>query len=109
MKIIYEPKARAAEYALLAVNHYKGCKHGCTYCYVPGVLRISNEEFHSKVEPKRDVLARVGADAKTLSGTDRRVLLCFACDPYPDCDAAPMLTLDTGSGRAEISMPSGNS
>ena len=29
MKIIYEPKGKAKEYADLAINLYKGCTHGC--------------------------------------------------------------------------------
>ena len=33
MKVIYEPKGRAKEYAELAVNLYNGCSHGCEYCY----------------------------------------------------------------------------
>jgi DNA repair photolyase len=31
MRIIYEPKGRALEYAPLAVNLYRGCSHGCDY------------------------------------------------------------------------------
>jgi len=92
MNIIYEPAGRAREYAHLALNHYTGCDHGCTYCYIPHIPWIDAAEFRSGVKPKKDVLTRVGKDAKKLSGTDRRVLLCFACDPYPDCDAASMLT-----------------
>lgn len=92
MEIIYEPAGRAAEYSLLALNHYTGCDHSCTYCYVPGIPCVEREKFWAGVRPVKDVLTRVGKDAQKLSGTDRRVLLCFMCDPYPDADAAPALT-----------------
>ena len=31
--LIYEPAGRAREYAALACNVYRGCEHGCIYCY----------------------------------------------------------------------------
>jgi DNA repair photolyase len=34
-KIIYAPDGQAGEYAPLAANPYRGCGHGCVYCYVP--------------------------------------------------------------------------
>ena len=94
MQIIYEPEGRAAEYAHLSLNHYDGCDHGCSYCYVPGALRRDRESFHSEVRPKADVLSRVEKDAGRLKGTDKRVLLCFACDPYPDVETHLYLTRD---------------
>lgn len=42
MRIIYEPKGRAREYANLAANLYSGCIHGCVYCYVPQFLHLAN-------------------------------------------------------------------
>ena len=37
---IYAPAGQAGEYAPLAANPYRGCGHGCAYCYVPQVLKI---------------------------------------------------------------------
>ena len=34
-EIIYAPATQANEYATLTVNPYRGCGHGCIYCYVP--------------------------------------------------------------------------
>lgn len=80
MGIIYRPSGRAAEYAHLAINHYVGCRHGCMYCYVPATTR--NNDFHTKQAPKKDVLYKLTRAAPNFAGTDERVLLCFACDPY---------------------------
>lgn len=92
MGVIYKPGGKACEYSLLALNHYVGCPHACTYCYVPSVLRIKAEEFHAGAEPKKDILARLGKELPKYAGTDKRVLLSFACDPYPPQDAARQLT-----------------
>lgn len=82
--IIYTPKGRALEYAPLAVNLYTGCSHGCLYCFGPGTLRKSKDEFHSIVEPKKYALQRLERDAKKLAkaGDDREILLSFVTDPY---------------------------
>jgi len=79
---IYEPSGRAMEYSLLACNLYWGCTHGCKYCFAPGVMRQKKEEFHRTVKPKADILKQLEKDAAKHAGTDKRVLLCFTCDPY---------------------------
>ena len=33
-KAIYTPKGAAREYGRIGCNFYKGCPHGCTYCYL---------------------------------------------------------------------------
>lgn len=43
--LIYQPRGQAGEYAALATNPYRGCGHGCAYCYVPAVLRMDRREF----------------------------------------------------------------
>ena len=40
--IIYEPTGMAKEYSNLACNIYKGCQHGCRYCFVK--RRMSPEQ-----------------------------------------------------------------
>ncbi len=49
----------------------------------PSVLHRTREDFHGNVEPRKDILQRLEADAKKLAGDPREILLCFACDPYP--------------------------
>ena len=87
MNVIYKPKGRALEYAPLACNLYIGCTHGCKYCYAPGCMRRSLEDWHAKANVRKDIVASFEKDAEWLSGNkpdneNRRVLFCFLSDPY---------------------------
>jgi DNA repair photolyase len=84
MKAIYEPKGAALEYAPLACNLFRGCNHGCTYCYCPGVLRMDRAEFHRQVYQRPGILEALDRDAEALdrAGDTRRIHLCFTCDPF---------------------------
>ena len=83
LKVIYEPKGAAREYAALACNLYRGCVHGCLYCYVPSTVQRKADEFHASVAPRKDILRSLERDAAQLADTDEPVHLCFTCDPYP--------------------------
>jgi DNA repair photolyase len=93
MKIIYEPKGKALEYAELAVNLYSGCDHGCIYCYAPRTLKQTMESFR-EVKPKPDALSRLVKDADYLSDKKdtRPILMSFATDPYCHADVKHKLT-----------------
>lgn len=82
---IYEPKGPALEYAPLACNLFRGCTHGCRYCYVPPILRMTREAFHMEAQPRPGILIALDRDARKLAdaGDARRVHLCFTCDPFP--------------------------
>lgn len=82
--IIYAPKGQAGEYAELATNPYRGCGHGCAYCYVPGILRMSRKEFDTGAVAKDDYLARLRKDAAKYraAGITAQVMLSFATDVY---------------------------
>lgn len=82
LKVIYEPKGKAREYAELALNPFTGCDHGCLYCYTPAALRKKRDVFHGSVVPRKDILKSVERDAGILEGDDREILLSFACDIY---------------------------
>lgn len=83
MSIIYEPKGRAKEYCELAANLYRGCGHGCRYCYAPDATRADREKFYREPQPRKSVIEKLRKDAFTISGIEKRpVLLCFTCDPY---------------------------
>lgn len=91
--VIYEPKGRAGEYAPLAVNLYRGCGHGCIYCYAPDTLRTDREEFKN-AEPRKDIITRLQKDLPkaVADGAKGNVLLCFTCDPYQPINDIHQLT-----------------
>jgi len=90
MSIIYEPKGRAKEYALLAINHYRGCEHGCAYCYARKLAQRFKWDC-DKPEPHVNV-DELEKEAQKLSGTTKRILLSFMSDPYPLIDAGSRYT-----------------
>lgn len=83
MKPIYKPGGAAAEYAEWAVNIYTGCPHRCYYCYAPQYLHRDREEFHSHVEPRKNIVAELRKQLEREQITGRLINLCFMCDPYP--------------------------
>jgi len=76
------------EYSQLAVNIYKGCVHGCSYCYVPKCLRMKPEAFHSSASERKGVLDFLKKDCEYMRSVsdNREVLLCFTTDPYQPTD-----------------------
>ena len=106
--LIYKPAGRAAEYAEWACNLFRGCSHGCTYCYAPAVLRMSREAFGTPC-PRKDVLRLLEKEARARQagrallaspspkgrdgqGVADQVLLCFTTDPYQPEDAEAGIT-----------------
>lgn len=88
-KIIYKPKGMAGEYAPdYAVNLYNGCSHGCTYCYCPGILRMSREEF-AKPEPKKNALEKLESDLQKFP-KDKELFFSFMTDPFHSPEATEM-------------------
>ena len=83
MKPIYEPKGRAREYGDYAINIYTGCPHRCYYCFAPNVLHTKKEQFHSCVEPRKNIVEEVKKQIVKEGITDKLIHLCFTCDPYP--------------------------
>jgi DNA repair photolyase len=115
-KIIYAPKGQAGEYAPLATNPYRGCGHGCAYCYVPGVLRMDRKEFDGGANPRGSFLNLLRKDAALYqsAGCHGQVMLSFTTDPYHPSDngltrevlreliahGLGICTLTKGGGRA---------
>lgn len=92
MKALYEPKGRALEYAPLAVNLYRGCSHGCTYCYAPLATYRTREAF-GQPEPRSGILEALEKDCSGRKDIKRApVLLCFSCDPYQPLEGTQLLT-----------------
>lgn len=92
---IYAPAGQAGEYSPLAANPYRGCGHGCVYCYVPNVLRMERKEFDAGAIPRHDFLVNLQKDARKYeaAGITEQVMLSFTTDPYHPGDNT--LTRDT--------------
>jgi DNA repair photolyase len=91
-QIIYQPKGRAGEYASWAANLYKGCSHGCTYCFSPLATHTDRQQFHAEVTPRPNIREKFLKDCKELKGSGISVLFSFTCDPYTPLDSELRLT-----------------
>ena len=81
---IYAPKGQALEYSALAANPYRGCGHGCAYCYVPLITKQERKEFDAGAMPRRDYVASLKKDAAKYqaAGITEQVMLSFTTDIY---------------------------
>jgi hypothetical protein len=93
-QIIYEPKGKALEYAHLCCNLYSGgCPHKCVYCYVPSALQKNREQWLLEpYSPRKDIIKNLRKEAPKLAGTNKRVHLCFTCDPYNPVESSAGVT-----------------
>lgn len=82
MPVIYEPKGKAREYSPQALNLYLGCPHRCKYCYAPGALQRSRENYFCKPEPRKGVIDSLFKEAKRAK--KEQILLSFIGDAYSD-------------------------
>jgi DNA repair photolyase len=89
--VIYEPKGQAGEYAPLATNPYRGCGHGCAYCYVPLVTKQPRAEFDAGAVLRKGYLDKLARDTDRFAaeGITGQVMLSFTTDPYHPGDVAP--------------------
>lgn len=87
---IYAPAGQAGEYAPLAANPYRGCGHGCVYCYVPGVLKMKRPDFDAGATPRPGFIEGLTKDAKKYqaAGCREQVMLSFTTDPYHPGDTS---------------------
>lgn len=95
MSAIYQPKGAAREYSQLALNHIKGCDHGCVYCYVPGFLICFDKNYiHSDVYIKDEtkLLKEIEASCKKHRKSPHQVFLSFLTDPYSNFNDAVKIT-----------------
>jgi len=89
---IYTPAGRAREYSPLALNYYKGCTHGCKYCYVQPMLKRFNKNYdHENVSiPNETGFKELEISAKKMQNCNEQILLSFTGDPY--CGISPDIT-----------------
>lgn len=88
---IYAPAGQAGEYAPLAANPYRGCGHGCAYCYVPLVTKQPRPEFDAGAVLRPKFMAGLMRDAARYkeAGITEQVMLSFTSDPYHLGDTEP--------------------
>jgi DNA repair photolyase len=88
---IYAPRGQAGEYAPLATNPYRGCGHGCAYCYVPRVLHMERKEFDAGAVLRDGFIDALRRDAEKYqaAGVTEQVMLSFTTDPYHLGDTNP--------------------
>jgi len=79
---IYEPTGRAREYSPLALNYFKGCDHGCKYCYVPNMLGRFNSNYKHENVSKPTDFSKLKESARKMKGCGKQILLSFTGDPY---------------------------
>ena len=73
-----------------ALNPYKGCSHGCVYCYSPDVLRDPDwETWGSHVEIKTNAPNLLAKERKRLKGT---VGVGTVTDPYQPIEKERKIT-----------------
>ena len=84
MTMIYQPTGQALEYAPWATNPYRGCGHGCAYCWVPLITKQPREEFNAGASERKNYLRAIQKEATKLqaAGVTEQVLLSFTTDPY---------------------------
>ena len=78
----------------LALNPYRGCSHGCIYCYAPDVLRIEGgEEWGTFVETKEGLANILAKELKRMAagvsnhGKKGRIGLGTVTDPYQQIES----------------------
>lgn len=82
MSKIYEPSGKAREYSPLALNYFRGCTHGCKYCYVPKMMCRFNGSYNHMDCHSSLNLSELEASCRKYRCTNKRVLLSFTSDPY---------------------------
>ncbi len=75
----------AREYSPYALNIYIGCSHSCKYCYAPGTLQRSAQNYFGTPSPRKNILRLAEADLMSNTYTEQ-ILLSFVGDVY--CDSA---------------------
>ena len=92
-RIIYKPTGPALEYSDLACNIYKGCEHGCRYCFGKGRLSAQQKtDYDSNPNPKAHFLEKLACKAEKLNGNIPEILFSFLGDVYQPAEIELRLT-----------------
>lgn len=58
LRIIYETRGKAKEYAPLGIELYADCSYGCKYCFVLKKLNVNVEKLRKNNGPVKDEYQR---------------------------------------------------
>jgi len=73
-----------------SLNPYRGCQHGCLYCYVPNVLKIDRNKWGSFVEARTNIPFILSKELKNKKpGT---IGISTVTDPYQPIENKLKLT-----------------
>ena len=73
-----------------ALNPYRGCSHGCIYCYSPDVLRMKNwQDWGTFVEVRKNIPVLLAKQKKKMSGV---IGLGTVTDPYQQAEEESKVT-----------------
>ena len=73
-----------------SLNPYTGCQHGCVYCYVPNILRVTRSDWGQWVEVKTNIPTVLAKELKTKK--PGVVGLSTVTDPYQPIEKDRRLT-----------------
>lgn len=91
MNYLYRPSGKALEYGNLALNLYRGCSGGCTYCFAPATTFQSREDF-AKPKPRAIRWEGLKSDLTNI-GKGKSIFLSFTHDPYLQIEMDLKITL----------------
>ncbi len=93
LQVLYRPAGAPGQHVELALNLYVGCSFGCRYCFGPGLMRTTRENYRKKPRPRAGVIAKLGRDCQRLQGAPLpAVQLSLISDPYQDLELECQLT-----------------
>ncbi len=73
-----------------ALNPYRGCAHGCRYCYAPNILRVPRKKWGSFVQVRRNIPKVLANELK--SKKEGVVGISTTTDPYQPVEKKYKLT-----------------
>jgi DNA repair photolyase len=78
------------------INPYRGCEHGCAYCYAPLIMARAGadlaEPWGRRVEVKENLPAILESELRRRRKPPGHVLLSSICDPYQPAERRHRLT-----------------
>jgi DNA repair photolyase len=95
-RIINEVPAASRMPFRYTINAYRGCSHGCSYCFSRPTHEYLNlnagEDFERKIVVKINAVDRLRAELRAPSWTGESIAMGTNTDPYQRCEGKYRLT-----------------